>query len=214
MDYGWESSGLLGLIVEGFRTQYDASGGWMTWNLMLATVPWLLSLIVFHPSRRTGVLWFGGAISCLVLLPNAPYILTDVVHLPPAVRREPSDTAVLLVVFPLYAALFAFAFAVYSDTLRRISRFAIARRWVSRAPAIELPLHAVCAVAIYVGRIHRLNSWDVAFQPLAVATRTLVGFTRPMALAGILLMFLALATAQTLTRTAVHMAGRWRPSRS
>lgn len=189
------------LIVGGIRTQLDASAGWMTWNLMLALTPWLLSLFLFHPSRRPGAVWFCGAVGCLLLVPNAPYILTDVVHLPSAIRREPSDAAVLLVVFPMYAALFTVAFLAYSDILRRVSRYALTRGWARHPWAVELPFHAVSAVAIYIGRIHRLNSWDVAFQPLSVLTRTLAGFTRPLALAGILTMFMSLTLGQLLTRS-------------
>lgn len=72
----------------------------MTWNATLALVPWLLSLLLFRPYRRPGARWPCGALTCLLLVPNASYILTDVVNLPAAVRREPSDAIALLVVFP------------------------------------------------------------------------------------------------------------------
>jgi uncharacterized membrane protein len=178
----------------------------MAWNLVLALTPWVLSLVLFRPSRRPGLVWLCGALGCLLLAPNAPYLLTDVIHLPPAVRREPSDAVVLLVVFPMYATLFAIGFAAYSDALRRFARYMIARGWSRRTWTVELPVHALSAVAIYVGRIHRLNSWDIARQPAEVLTTALAGFTRPLALAGIATMFLALTLGQLVTRPFFHAA--------
>src|SRR2546423_6624299 len=115
---------MMGLIVEGIREQVAVSGRWMAWNLVLALAPWFLSLFLFRPSRRPGLVWFAGAAGCLLLVPNAAYVLTDVVHLPPAIRSEPSDAIVLLVVFPMYAAFLSIGFAAYSDVLRRIAGYA------------------------------------------------------------------------------------------
>lgn len=197
---------MTGQIIEGIRVQVDASGRWMAWNLVLALAPWVLSLILFRPSRRPGLPWLCGAAGFLLLVPNAPYILTDVVHLPPAVRREPSDAVVVLVVFPLYAALFSIGFGTYSDMLRRLSRYVVGHGWACRTWTVEVPVHALSAVAIYVGRIHRLNSWDIARQPLAALTRALGGFTRPLALLGIATMFVCLTLGQLLTRPLLQAA--------
>jgi uncharacterized membrane protein len=147
----------------------------------------------------------------LLLLPNAAYVLTDVVHLPAAVRREPSDTTVLLVVFPLYAAFWTVGFAAYSDSLRRLSGYAVGRGWVREGRAIELAVHAICALAIYLGRIHRLNSWDVVLQPVALLNGLLAGFTRPLAGIGIATMFVALTVGHLVTRPVLQAvnATRW-----
>ena len=191
---------MIGVIVAGIARLVDASGHWMAWNLVLALAPWVFSIYLFRPSRRPSRAWFCGALACLLLMPNAPYVLTDVIHLPPSVRREPSDAAVLLVVFPVYAALFAIGFGAYCDALRRFTRYVTGRGWVRSPWAIELPVHALSAVAIYVGRIHRLNSWDIAQQPADVLSHALAGFTRPLALVGILTMFACLTIGQAFIR--------------
>ena len=172
----------------------------MAWNLGLALMPWLLSLVLFRPSRRPGAVWLAATAGFLLMLPNAPYLLTDVIHLPAAVRREPSDAVVVLVVFPMYAALFAVGFAAYCDMVRRLSGYVVARRWAATTWLVELPVHALSALAIYVGRIHRLNSWDVVFQPLAVLHQAVAGVTRPLALVGILVAFAGLAAGQAAAR--------------
>ncbi|MCA1847175.1 MAG: DUF1361 domain-containing protein, partial [Actinobacteria bacterium] len=187
-------------LLEGIRLELGASGGWMAWNLGLALAPWFLSLVLFRPSRRPGLPWMAAAVGFLLLLPNAPYLLTDVIHLPAAVRREPSDAVVVLVVFPMYAALFTIGFAAYVDMLRRLGAFVVSRGWAQRTSAVELPVHAVCAVAIYVGRIHRLNSWDFVLRPLAVLHQAVAGVTRPLAVLGIVVAFAGLAVGQALAR--------------
>lgn len=191
---------MTGAVVAGIGRLLDVSGHWMAWNLLLALAPWMLSLYLFRPTRRPNAAWFCGALACLLLVPNAAYILTDVIHLPPSVRREPSDAAVLLVVFPVYAALFAIGFGTYCDALRRFTRYTTARGWARSPWAVELPVHAISAVAIYVGRIHRFNSWDVVQEPAAVLAHALVGFTRPMALAGIVAVFASLTVGHAFTR--------------
>ena len=192
---------MTGAIAAGIARLLEVSGHWMTWNLILALAPWVLSIYFFRPARRPGATWVCGALAFLLLVPNAPYVLTDVIHLPPSVRREPSDVAVLLVVFPVYAALFAVAFGAYCDAVRRLTGYVSSRGWIRSPWAVELPVHALSAVAIYIGRIHRLNSWDIAQQPAAVLTNALAGFTRPLALAGILAMFACLTMAQAFIRS-------------
>jgi uncharacterized membrane protein len=190
---------LTGLVIEGLRRQLDASGRWMAWNLVLALAPWLLSLVLFRRERRPGWAWFAGLGAWVLLIPNAAYVLTDVVHLPAAVRREPSDALVLLVVFPLYVAFFAVGFTAYADALRRLRRHVTAQGWLRRPWTVELGVHAATAVGIYLGRIHRFNSWDVARQPFALLDTLAAGFTRPAAIAGIAVAFAALTIGQAIT---------------
>jgi Protein of unknown function (DUF1361) len=55
----------------------------LTWNLFLAWIPFVLSLCVAAVHGRGGprpLLWVLGA-GWLLFLPNAPYILTDFIHL-------------------------------------------------------------------------------------------------------------------------------------
>jgi uncharacterized membrane protein len=200
---------MTGVIVAGIARLVDASWRWMAWNTALALAPWVLSLYLFRPARRPSAALLCGVVAFVLLVPNAPYVLTDVIHLPPSVRREPSDAAVLLVVFPMYAALFAVGFGAYCDALRRFTRYVMSRGWARSPWVVELPVHALSAVAIYVGRVHRLNSWDIARRPAEVLTHALTGFTRPLAVAGIVVMFTGLTLGQTFTRA---LLGQRRPA--
>src|ERR1700754_3269477 len=56
--------------------------GWMGWNLVLALVPLGLARFLFgYRPRPVWLLWVGGA-AFVAFLPNAPYVLTDLLHLP------------------------------------------------------------------------------------------------------------------------------------
>jgi uncharacterized membrane protein len=191
---------LIGLVLEGLRRQVAAGAGWMPWNLTLALAPWLLSLFLFGRTARPGRAWFAGLAAWVLLIPNAAYVLTDVIHLPGAVRREPSDAVVLLVVFPLYATFFAVGFTAYADAVRRLRHYVVRRRgWVRHGWPIGLAVHAATAVGIYLGRVHRFNSWDAARQPVALLETVARGFTRPVAVAEMVVMFGALAVGQAVT---------------
>jgi uncharacterized membrane protein len=139
----------------------------MLWNGFLALVPLVLAVALFAFPLRTGVIWCAGFATWVLFLPNAPYLLTDVVHMFHDIKRSPSDTW-SLVVTATYAVLFAFGLASYAASLHLFRRF-LHRRV---APRLVLPVilfvHALCIAALYAGRVVRLNSWDVVTAPREV----------------------------------------------
>ena len=189
-------------LLEGARGQVEFNLPWMTWNLFLAFLPWAIAAFTFRPARRVTMLWTFWACTCIAFLPNAAYVLTDIIHLPSAMRAEQSDPIVFAVILPMYAVLFVLGFAAYVDTLRRISAFVVARRWLPWRWPFEVAMHAVTAVAIYAGRIHRFNSWDLLDTPGEVWRVTMDGFTRRAPVAGMLLTFVIVAGGYAVARPA------------
>jgi uncharacterized membrane protein len=206
-------------LLDGLRDVVEANRFWVTWNLFLAFVPWAMSLVLFRPERRrrVGPLWWVGLVVCIAFLPNASYVLTDVIHLPEQVRAETSDKVVLFGVLPMFAALFTLGFLAYVDTLRRLSAFVVARGWVERAWPLVFAVHAASAVGIYAGRIHRYNSWDLLTRPMAVFEDTFKGFTRPMPILGMAFTFAVLVVGYAITRPLLDaisgLRARWAASR-
>ncbi|MEY2474796.1 MAG: hypothetical protein QOG87_111 [Actinomycetota bacterium] len=145
-----------------------ANSEWMAWNLMLALVPLLLACLLFlHRGRRT-VAWWLVLGTFVAFLPNAPYVLTDVIHLVDDARTTSSDLVVSLALIPQYAAFFLVGFEAYVLSLLLLGRYLRRTgraRWV--AP-VELGLHTLCAVGIHLGRFDRLNSWDAVVRPDAL----------------------------------------------
>jgi uncharacterized membrane protein len=184
-------------------------GGWMTWNLLLAAVPVGLAFLVFRPGIRRTASWWFGAVCFLLFLPNAPYVITDVVHLFNDIRYNArSDLHVLGEYVPLYGLFFAIGFGCYVLALDRTWRYV--RSDFPNLPwwPIELSLQLLCAIGIYLGRVVRLNSWQVFTRPRQVlgAVDWLVGLF-PIAM--IAATFVALVAGTLLTRAVLYSVVRF-----
>ncbi len=143
---------------------------WMTWNLFLAFVPLALSVWLFRKRRRRSSLWWLGFLVFFAFLPNAPYVLTDVIHLVEDIRQINSVWMITLVVIPVYLVFTLAGFEAYVLSLINLGYYLNRlgqSKWVL---GVELLTHALCAVGIYLGRFLRFNSWDFITQPDALAT--------------------------------------------
>jgi uncharacterized membrane protein len=155
------SFGACGLVL--VRNLYTGNDNfrYLIWNLFLAWAPFLLALLFYDGQRRgmrrsglaaLGALW-------LVFFPNAPYIVTDFIHL----SRDSLS--------PLwFDGLTIGAFAATGMLLGLGSLYLIqsaVRRelgWLVVAASLVLG-----SVGIYLGRFVRLNSWDFFTNPHYVA---------------------------------------------
>ena len=73
----------VGLIAVRLDRVGEPAFFFLTWNLFLAWIPYVLAICVAAVHGRGGprpLLWVLGA-AWLLFLPNAPYILTDFIHL-------------------------------------------------------------------------------------------------------------------------------------
>jgi uncharacterized membrane protein len=135
----------------------------LVWNLFLAWVPLFFALTAVciaqtRPQRRG---WFmAAAAAWLLFFPNAPYILTDLIHLGPRAHSRYWTDLVLILMFALIGLVLGFLSLFLMQRL-------VARRhgW----PAGWLFVFVVAALSgfgIYAGRFLRWNSWDVVFSPV------------------------------------------------
>ena len=124
-----------------------ANVGWMAWNLVLAAIPVALAIPLFTPGRRVTPLWWAGLCAFLAFLPNAPYVLTDVIHFTADVRATPSDLVVTFGLIPQYTLFFLAGFSCYAVSLLRLERWLRARAMpVRHIVAVEAALHALHAL--------------------------------------------------------------------
>lgn len=174
-------------VLELMWAAVRANGFWMAWNLTLAIVPLLLAAVLFRPGRRPTpglgrVAWWVGLVAFVVLLPNAPYVLTDVVHFVPDVQGA-DRLSVALAFIAQYGLFFLVGVESYVASVVLLTRW-LEGRGLSRVmvPA-EVGIHALCAAGVYLGRVGRLNSWDIVVRPdRFVASLADLGTSRALAL--------------------------------
>ncbi|BCG57134.1 DUF1361 domain-containing protein [Paenibacillus sp. URB8-2] len=138
----------------------------LIWNLFLAWLPFLFSLAAhaLHKRNSSSLLLFPLGAAWLVFFPNAPYIMTDLLHLTirsgiyivnGVVQSRFWYDLTMLLLFTWTAWLTGF-FSLYQFQTVIWRKSGLVVSW--------LFVLAACALGGYgvlLGRVYRLNSWDV-----------------------------------------------------
>lgn len=133
------------------------------WNLFLAWVPLAAALLFYGLAARQSrsrMLALGVAVLWFLFFPNAPYIVTDIVHLtetPPV----PYWYDIICVMAFAQTGLFLGYLSLY--LMQEVIR-AWMGRWVGWLFA--LTMLGLSAFGVYLGRFLRWNSWDALVSPL------------------------------------------------
>ncbi len=135
------------------------SSRWMSWNLFLAFVPFGLSFYLFRGQPRRSLFWWLILLIFVAFLPNAPYVLTDLIHLVREIQGNQTLWFNILVVIPKYVVFVILGFGAYVLALVNMGHY-LQRQGLRRAIwQAELGLHGLSAIGVYLGRFERLNSW-------------------------------------------------------
>jgi uncharacterized membrane protein len=152
--------GLLSL----FRMYYFNSRTFifLIWNVFLAWVPLGISycLYLLKPNKYLGII---GVFAWLCFFPNAPYVITDFIHLFDVQRNIIGWYNVVQVFFAAYTSILLALFSIFYLRKYMLNLFP---RVVTRI-FIALALMLSC-FGIYLGRFERLNSWHVVTSPFDV----------------------------------------------
>lgn len=162
---------------------------WMRWNLFLALIPLSLSIGLFQLAPQRSLGWWLGLVAFVVFLPNAPYILTDVIHLVEEIQGTESLLVNSLVIIPRYVLFILLGFGAYVLSLVNVGLYLNAHalgRWIL---PMELGLHSLSAIGVNLGRFDRFNSWDLLVRPGSILLEILQDLTSRRALG-----FIAIAT--------------------
>jgi uncharacterized membrane protein len=154
----------------------------LLWNLALAWVP-LVAALALDDVRSTPLRFQLPLLALwLAFFPNAPYLVTDLIHIDPADHRAIGilGDAALVSVAPVGLALGFSSLMLVERTVR--GRFG---GRVALGVSV-LSLVAAC-FGIYLGRVIRLNSWDLLSRPRVVGSvlhqLALDPFAHPLAMA-------------------------------
>jgi uncharacterized membrane protein len=113
-------------------------------------------------------LWWTGFLIFLFFLPNAPYILTDTIHIPELLHQGYSASIIWLAVVPQYIIFVLTGFEAYVISLMLANNYLVQQGQEKYVFLTNLIIHSLCAVGIYLGRLERFNSWDLIAQPYAL----------------------------------------------
>jgi len=146
----------LALLALRMLARDNATYGFLAWNLFLAWIPLLLAAAVVTAWR------WGLRISVVPLLalwllffPNAPYVITDFVHLRD-IGGMPRWFDVLLI-----GSFAATSLALGFVSLHLVQNLIRATLGVAWSWVAALTVIALSGVGVYLGRVEQLNSWDV-----------------------------------------------------
>lgn len=136
----------------------------LLWNLFLAWLPFWFALGALWCHRRKqrwgmaacGLLWF-------LFFPNAPYLLTDLMHLRTARRLLWFDTLLLTA----YALHGLFLGLIAMRMLHEVLEQQLSKRVSWCLVGLMMGLSGF---AIYLGRFLRINSWDALIRPWQIAS--------------------------------------------
>jgi uncharacterized membrane protein len=160
--------------------------------------------------RKQSIFWWIGLFLFIVILPNAPYILTDIIHFYDAVRTISSAWTITLVIVPIYILFIGTGWFSYVFSLVNLDIYFSKNHWERYTNIAELSLHMLCAIGIYIGRFLRFNSWSLVTQPkqfLSILPGELIG---KFPLVVILLTFVIIAGLYALCKPLVAKSSLYR----
>lgn len=174
LDFDWSS-------VHSLQDMYFVRGGtsffFLIFNLALAWIPCLLTLLLpkMRKMRFTTISSLGIVLLWLLFFPNAPYIITDLMHIK---MRPPIplwfDT-LLIFSFAWTGLMVGYASLLTVHTFLR-HHFSKKLTWFLIFNALTL-----CGFGIYLGRFQRWHSWHLIEHPQALLSSIFHTLTHPVA---------------------------------
>ena len=141
----------------------DAYYRFLVWNLILAWVPLVLAMAAYgRARRRVDVIVAVLLVPWLLFFPNAPYLLTDFIHLGEGPAPLWYD-ALMQSAFAWTGLLLGFG-SLYLVQMILRRAFGTVVAWLGVVVALSL-----ASIGVYVGRFIRFNSWDALLHPIRVA---------------------------------------------
>ncbi len=167
----------------------------LVWNLFLAWIPYWIALSLEPAYRQYGSKIIAGCLlfTWLLFFPNAPYILTDLLHLR---SRAPIPKWYDLMLIASFAWTGLMLGLLSLHEIHLFLKKQIGKRWAWTLAVVSIFL---CGFGIYVGRFLRWNSWDIVTNPLQLITQLWEVITEPgmygntMGVSIVLAIFLLLA---------------------
>lgn len=156
---------LLGLRSYGLN---EHGFGFLPWNLVLAWIPVVVAFVIYvlHAcGSRQRWLFLPFAVIWFLFYPNAPYLVTDLVHIR-WIPQSPVWFDLLLMMTVAWTGLLLGNISLY--LLQEV-----VRAWCGRATSwmFAIGMLALGSIGVFVGRFWRWNSGDVLVDPVKLASK-------------------------------------------
>jgi len=131
----------------------------LIWNVFLAIIPYAITIYLNTTPNLSKLKLIFWSIIWLAFLPNAPYIVTDLIHI-----RIGNDALlwldILVVLSFALSGLLVFFMSIID--MQRLVKCKFKKTPIATLTIIILFL---CGFGVYLGRFLRYNSWEIISQP-------------------------------------------------
>lgn len=168
---------LVGMIVKTGNLNYY----YLAWNLFLAWMPLFFAYLLYHrlhfpttPVKKWK--FWSMTFFWLIFFPNAPYLITDLIHINN--RHNPATWGDAFMLFSF--ALSGLATGINSLFVMHLNfRKILSGKLTNGLIASSILLSSF---GIYLGRVQRWNSWDIFVRPQELITDILIQLQNPSAI--------------------------------
>lgn len=173
----------------------------LTWNLFLAAIPFAAAALlhVLDARRRWMPMQIAAFVAWLLFLPNAPYIVTDFIHL----KERP--------LVPLWYDVLLLISCAGTGILLGYASMMLVHRIVDRrfgrvtGWAVAVCTMVLSAYGIYLGRFLRWNSWEAFTDPMPLFAEMADHLMNPMQHPRTLAVTVLFGITLTLGYVALHV---------
>jgi uncharacterized membrane protein len=131
----------------------------LVWNVCLAIIPYAITMYLNTRQNLSALrlgFWF---LVWLAFLPNAPYIVTDLIHI-----KSGNNTFLWLDILVVLSFALSGVLLFYYSILDMRKLISEKFKGIPLATATTTVLF-LCSFGVYLGRFLRYNSWEIISQP-------------------------------------------------
>lgn len=144
---------------------------YLVWNLFLAWIPFYITSHLKITKTKWKLLTLIS--TWLVFFPNAPYIITDIVHFGQN-QAIPSWADTILLFSFGWSGLVMGLISLFN--VHKVLNQYLKPKW---AWAVMSLFMGLSGFGIYLGRIERYNTWDILVNPIGLSTDVFHILTHP-----------------------------------
>ncbi len=138
---------------------------YILWNIFLALLPFFISAILLRHEKEkkiTKTIFTISIILWLLLLPNAPYLVTDLIHIG-GVYNVPA----LYDVFLLFSSAWV-GLLLGMNSIFHIEGIFKMRYSKNKTDKLIIVIMLLTSFGVYLGRFLRFNSWDIFINHFSI----------------------------------------------